>query len=228
MLFRWNDDATWKRFVLLAQEEQLDEIRDALAEYSHFAVYHGCRPDDPSVYYQQGLKLADVDALNRRAEEIFLTSEFPGVTKAELQQAIDQNSRIHDGKLFVVLDDEHFMEFSAHYLIYGSEHLWRLANCLSGRGMVRPDVLKRFGIPTLFEIHVPSHELHEEQLRGLPKCILFACGDRDLDEPPPLSLGLVFQRPLPGSWIKKHIHPEEIMDRTCGFPRIYRYKDDEA
>ena len=226
MLFQWNDDATWKRFVLLAQEGQIDDIRDALAEYSDFVVYHGCRPDDPSVYYQQGLKIADVGTLNRRAAEIFLTPEFPGVTKAKLLQAIDRDSRSSNGKLYVVLDKDEFMEFSPHYLIYGSEYIWRLANQLTGRGMVSPNVLKRFGIPTLFEIHVPAHELPSEQLQELSKYIYSVCNDGDIDERPSLAWGFIFQEPLPGSWIKKHIHPEEIIDRTCGFRSVYRYKDD--
>ena len=228
MLFRWNDDTTWKRFVLLAQERQPNGIRDALDEYTHIAVYHGCRPDDPNTYFQQGLKLADADELNRRAEQFFLTPEFPDVTKAKLQQAMNEEARSDDRKVYVVLDDERFMEFSAHYLIYGSEYLLRLANRLNGRGMVRPDVLKRYGIPTLFEIHVPLHELPPEQLRQLAKNLLLICGDRDVDQRPLLDLGFTFQKPLPGSWIKKHTHPEEIKDRTCGFPSIYRYKDGEA
>lgn len=224
MLFRWNDDATWKRFVSLAREGQLDEIRDVLDEYTHIAVYHGCRPEDPNTYYQQGLKIADPDELNRRAEQIFLTPEFPGVTKAKLQQAISDDSPTSDRKLYVVLDDKLFMESSAHYLIYGSEYLLRLANRLNGRGMVRPDVLKRYGIPTLFEIHVPVQELPQEQWRPFAKNLILICGDRDVDQRPLLNLGFTFQKALPGSWIKKHIHPEEIKDRTCGFPSIYRYK----
>lgn len=225
MLFRWNDDATWKRFVSLAQEGRLDEIRDALDEYTRIAVYHGCRPDDPNTYFQQGLKLSDADELNRRAEQIFLTPEFPGVTKAKLQQAMNEEAQSDDRKLYVVLDEERFMELSAHYLIYGSEYLLRLANRLHGRGMVRPDVLKRYGIPTLFEIHVPVHELPQEQWRQLAKNLLLICGDRDLDQRRPLDFGFTFQNPLPGSWIKKHIHPEEIVDRTSNVRSIYRYKD---
>ena len=226
MLFRWKDDATWKRFIPLANDGNVDAIREALSEFTSFAVYHGCRPGDPMAYYQDGLKIADLESLNQRAEQIFLTEEFPSLTRARLEEAIDQDSKGDDGKLFAVLDGEYLLEFSPGYLIYGSEHLMRLVNRISGRGMPYLDVLKRFGIPTLFEIHIPAHELPQDRFELLASSLFNVCSDRDVDQRPWLNFSFEFQNRLPGDWIKNHINPEELVDRLDGC-RAYRFKEEK-
>ena len=223
-LFRWNDRFTQRQFRRLALDEGLDAIRAALDDTRHVAVYHGCRISSTASYYEHGLRTADAQELNTRAEQIIFSYEFRNVTRSRFNEALErQNGRDH-GSLFVALDSDGFLANAGHYLIYGSEHIQALAN---GCGFPL-DELKRFGIPTLFEIHVPTEEIPECQLTFLAKKLLQTFEEHDIPEPTLYDASLHFSRPFPADWMKRHVHPEAIIDHVNDryFRRPYCYLND--
>jgi hypothetical protein len=223
-LFRWNDRFTQRHFRHLALNEGLDAIRTALDDTRHLAVYHGCRTSSPASYYEQGLRTADAQELTTRAEKIFFSYDFPNVTRSRFTEAMDRQKDRDHGSLFVALDSDGFLATAGHYLIYGSEHIQSLAN---GCGFPL-DELKKFGVPTLFEIHVPTEEIPESQLAFLAKKLLLTFEEHDIPQPTLYDASLHFSRSFPPEWIKRHVHPEAIIDHVniAYFRRPYCYLND--
>jgi hypothetical protein len=223
-LFRWNDRSTQRRFRRLALNDGLEAVRAALDDTDHVAVYHGCRITSTSSYYKHGLWTPNIQELTTRAEKIFLSYDFPNVTRSRFNELTERERDRAQASLYVVLDSDGFIATAGHYLIYGSEHIQALAN---GCGFPL-DELKTFGIPTLFEIHVPTDEIPESQLVFLAKTLLLTFKEHDIPNPTLYDASLQFPQPFPAEWIKRHAHPEAIIDHVNmdHFRRPYCYLTD--
>lgn len=136
--------------------EKINEFRQ---RYSHIRVYHACRPENESSYYEKGIlpsiKVKDVQV--ERFRGIFLNGKFPELTEEMLQQSIKIIGSKED-ELSLHIDDRFILEHSTLYLIYGSEYLSNLVNNLPVKNSKEEyfSVLRRIGKPTFFEINLPT------------------------------------------------------------------------
>ena len=134
--------------------EKINEFR---RRYSHIRGYHACRPIDDQSYYQNGLKPLCKEEQTKHFRNIFLNGDFPEITEEMLQESI-KKVKEKDNDLCLVLDDRDIIEFSGHYLIYGSEYLTNLVTQLPIENSQEKyfPVLRKIGKPTIFKINLPN------------------------------------------------------------------------
>jgi len=89
--------------------ERLNEFR---RRYSHIRVYHACRPDNVSTYYEKGLFLRNKNVQIERFRSIFLSGKFPELTEKMLQQSVKElaSHSDDDGELCLGIDDKWLIE----------------------------------------------------------------------------------------------------------------------
>lgn len=221
--FAWNTPELWKSFKSFRRKPAEDVLFNHVSSYDAFLLYHAARPLDVARYYEVGLEVADAKRMNARAREIFLSAEFPTISSGLLERAISDASTIHDKTLFAVIDER---EVSGHYLIYGSEHICGIAAKLSREaGFDCRQILKNFGIPTLFRVSLPREMIPGRQLRNLSSYLLESVWDRRrLEHSPPLDWSFDLKCSIPSNCIVDHVHPERIPDPLqLNYP--YTYKD---
>lgn len=223
--FAWNSPKWWAWF----SEHRRCPTKKSLTRYinSHVGIvaFHGCRPLDVSVYYSKGLQPSNLDLLNEYARRIFLLSgEFPEITETEFESAVESMTRLDHDKTYVVLDEQELIQSCGHYMIYGSEHICGIAAALSrGRTQDYRQVLKRFGIPTVFRIVIPMCNIQGCDLDELVEEIFENFWDSRTESTPPLlNWTFTLEKPVPARQILDHNHPTEIPDPLLG-RIIYRH-----
>jgi len=202
----------------------MEKISEFRRRYSHIRVYHACRPEDVSIYYEKGIlpsiKVKDVQV--ERFRGIFLNGKFPELTEEILQQSIKIIGSKED-ELSLHIDDRFMLEHSTLYLIYGSEYLSNLVNNLPIKNSKEKycSVLRRIGKPTFFEINLPTTteyskdnnlwELIRDMIMEWTYCLAHS---RALSSPGDNTFEL--SEPLPPEHICSHYHPRKIIDRFMG------------
>lgn len=237
-MFVWRDTATWQPLVSElrgVRQNQRSMLLALRGTYDSVVGFHGGRPLDVGSYYSQGLRIADYEQLTATAKRIFMSPEFPEINEGAFQEAVGILSRgfgheIHNGASFVALDDRRLLDHCGHYLIYGSERICGIAAQL-GRNRIKDyrQVLKRFGIPTIFRISLPLAMIAESDLLELADVVRewvprIRAGRR------PRQIDFTFQlaRDIPAKHILGHEHPTRIRDPLLHMQPIYIYPTSPA
>ena len=209
------------------RERKPAEILTYLRRFKGFIGFHGCRPIDVRPYYAKGIKLADHEELTAIARRIFVSPEFPEIRSEEFDLITSKISGIDHAKTYVVLDEQELIGYCGHYLIYGSEHICGIAASLTRRGgRDYRQVLKRFGIPTVFRLAIPYESIPKLQLEQLADHLSEWCEEFiGWDDPPHFSWSFILDALLPPEFVVAHCHPDIVPDPLLRhFP--YRYRDD--
>lgn len=221
--FVWNSGEWWKWFRSYRRKPAVESIHARLREYDSFVSFHCARPTDVSSFYKSGLRLGDIESLNRHAREILISPEYPWITPERFERATADASGIHDKTLFAVIDER---EISGHYLIYGSEHICGIAASISREvGFDCRDILKYHGTPTVFRMAIPRELIPDSQLHDLAEHVMEMYWDeRKRERPPRVDWSWILKQGIPGRHVLDHVHPEKIPDPTMQYIP-YRYRD---
>lgn len=151
--------------VLKTEECKGQEI--ILSDYTHLRAYHACRPENIQTYIHEGLlpfsrETALDDAIRKlvggRVTATNIRTQFEAIWQ---ESDTSQHSRV-----WLALEKSELLEWSCHYLIYGSELLNALAMNLGCR-----DRLKRIGRPTIVVCDVPIEDISSTWLNGLEEAL---------------------------------------------------------
>jgi hypothetical protein len=214
MLFAGEESAAWLSLVR-PRTLDIDEVRERLfASFEGFRVYHAARPRDVDSYYKEGLKLGSQAAQLEWAAEVFLSGEFPEITREDLKAAGGGLGLNEDGQAFVSLDARGYLSGAGHYLIYGSEHVCGIAASLTRRfGRDYRQVLKRFGTPTIFECRLPFELVSSGDLdQFLEVAVAQEPTSRRKRHLPEVDFTFRLRFPLPPECVLAHKHPSTILD----------------
>jgi hypothetical protein len=181
--------------------------------------YHTTRTADVSTYYKNGFLPTDmvkaVAYFKQLVKEIGFENDY------DLQETIDLFNGHSNRYIYFCLDKEGFLDYSPHYLIYGSE----LILCFAQR--VSPSIkyeLKKIGLPTLFHCDIPLDKFDDDELITLYDRVCSATGSHNEKVSEIFSqYGIIVEGHVPGDCIVHHEHPTETLwDAHSG---VY-YKND--
>jgi hypothetical protein len=206
------DDSDWLRVLEKCLTADIAYHTDKLAEVIEPATlrcYHGCRTDDASIYFREGLRTHDREAMTERIRTIAELHPDLRYFKSRLSENVAKIDNTLDiGRLYVVADDQVLIKHAAHYLIYGSEWISAVL------GFDR-HVLKRTGVPTLLEIDLPLRMAsfatrREFAAKMLREWARFACNEPDWSAP--IDFTFTLGDDIPPEWVVGHSHPGELVD----------------
>lgn len=192
--------------VIEAVERHFDEI----------LVYHACRTNEPSRYYEKGivpLSLIEAQTLFRERFKSY-------VRPADIDTAITSVSTdTIDGVTHAIIDDRCFLESGGgHYLIYGSEYQQALVVCLPGSNEYRRDILKKFGRATIFICRLPFSEIYAlEHFVSRMLADHFYRVAHNIQEVSTFDYTVTLRRKISPSSIVRHYNPTRILDPCKGF-----------
>ena len=137
--------------------------------YDYILTFHASRPISKKDYLDKGIQIVPPKILNEKFIELFFNDRFPEITEENIKNAIIGASEYHfSNGLYVTLDDREFINFSGHYLIYGSEYLTSLAVHLNtNKNYDYRQYLRTIGKPTIFIIKLPIEMVDDDDLRCL-------------------------------------------------------------
>ncbi len=201
------------------------KINEFRQRYSHIRFYHACRPtaEDIQSYYEKGvlpsIELKDVQV--DRFRSIFLNGDFPELTEEMLQQSIEKVGP-KDKELSLEMDDRFVIEYSGHYLIYGSEYLGNLVHNLPIENIDKyKSVLREIGRPTFIEINLPNttEYVYDDHIAFVINRMITewtSCLAYSTTEPSTFELVVELSKPLPPEHIYSHSYPTKITDIPMG------------
>ncbi len=206
-------------------KQETPGLRELVKKFKHIypliRMFHACKPENVGDYFSDGFKTLDVNANDKKARELFLSSRFHGITSEDFNVAVKELQRQQrQNKLYFCLDDENLIAFAAHYLIYGSEYLTGIASVLSRKtGTDTLAVLRDIGIPTVFICDIPYALIPKPRFTSLViETIIRSLNDSYMsgNKKPSIDFTFEFNRLIPNSVIVSHYHPSRINDRLAG------------
>jgi hypothetical protein len=207
----WSDNMSW-----LPDPGIVDLVESRFrSHYSHVKGFHGCRPSSVRNYYEKGLVGQNKLSIENQFNEV-----FKGVSSDLLEQAISQHNErggSEKGKIYFVCSDTALIESCGHYLIQGSEYMMAMAASLCRLDNRVRDYrlrLRKFGIPTIFEVNIPLNIVPDIQIRDLVRTIVASWGDINLfpDDAYNHEVSFVLHVDVDPEHIVRHTHPEKIHD----------------
>lgn len=210
----WSDDFNW----LINPDISHDFTELFKDYYTHLRCYHGGRPVDVGSYLKKGILGQEANAIERYFLKIF--SDAPKEALEETLKEFEARKEQERGKLWVVLEASELVQDCGHYLIQGSEYMMALAATLSG---IYPKEdyrlrLRKIGIPTIFETHIPVSYFTSYETDGLAHIVLSEWGQKASGND--LGMGhspcLVLHRDIEPDLIINHKHPIRINDPHFG------------
>jgi len=216
IFFCWADTESWKPLSRSFSARKLSRKRvreTLLAKYEGIEVFHACRPDNLSVYYERGLMLSSSSCIDNIALTLFF-GEDPSALEIQLMNsAISQIGARDQGKLYVSVDQRSLVNRCGHYLIYGSERLLCLAAALGGNAGLYRDKLKRVGVPTIFRALLRWDLLDDSDIDSLARHVVaeLIVMKKRVD-PGVLMCSFSLNRAVPPINLNGHLHPIEIPD----------------
>jgi len=172
-----------------------------LENYSHIRAYHACRPLDVGRYYAEGIKPFNKKEMRQAASAIFgIPIETVMNNEPELQSSLSNN-------VYFELFKRELLNYSGHYLCWGSEYLAAIATQLdrSEYGEYH-DILSNTGIPTIFTCDIPINLLPQWQIESLSKYF----------DPYNSNLACWISEILHPEFIVAHEHPSTIYNPVQG------------
>jgi hypothetical protein len=189
--------------------------------YTHFRLFHGCRPIDVLSYYVKGILVMPLDELAREFRQI-----FADYGSEALGQAISKITRCDDEwRVDTALDLRFLIKHASHYILQGSETLKAFAaNLPWTEGKDPRERLKNVGIPTALVIEAPLSAIDDQTLQEMDDTLDLlvtggtheACDDGDL-----IDFTVSFSKGIPREWIVGH---EIITEATALADRGRQYR----
>lgn len=149
--------------TIFLYREHLKEKDIDLSRYRFVRAYHACRPDDLDSYLSDGLRpYSKEQAWNEVCKKLsrFFSEEkiLPVFEKKWAEHCKDgYDAFIHLSLEKKPLYDSIHPEMQ-HYLIYGSEFVYSVANILMGSNWALRDILQS-GTPTIITCNVPIERI---------------------------------------------------------------------
>ncbi|PCJ17946.1 MAG: hypothetical protein COA96_17375 [SAR86 cluster bacterium] len=222
-VFSWKDKDSWPNFLgnNLIENADIDEnlVSIFYEVYTHIKAYHASRPLEPNHLLEAGIQTANYDEL---IQQYRLNMEkFCGIklSDEQIKYAQQEIGDFHNGSLFVVVDDDELLQHAGHYAIYGSEYLLGITNRISHKyEIVGAENLRKFGVPTIFEIELPIEKFTDFDVSCLVREINNYIYSDEIEE----SIDFTFElcQPIQGSYIVNYYHPNNIADPTNQF-KVY-------
>ncbi|GAB2894828.1 hypothetical protein GCM10027046_25010 [Uliginosibacterium flavum] len=212
----WSDNFDWLEQEHKCAEAEFSDLFSGY--YTHVRCFHGGRPIDIGSYIRSGI----LGQVSNVIEDLFLQI-FSDIPKSSLEQALSEFAtrkvREH-GKIWVVLELDELIQHCGHYLIQGSEYIMALAASLS---RIHPGEdyrlrLRTVGIPTIFEVHVPTSYFSQNEIDALARLVLSEWGQKISGNHLGMSCSpcLVLHRSIEPEFIAGHTHPSRICDPHFG------------
>ncbi len=127
-------------------------------------LYHATATDDIESYLKNGLYVLKSEEKNKYARQLFNQEAFPALTDEKFNIAINEHlnylgMNLRENRISFMTHKEHLLKNETHYLIYGSEYIFILAQRLGYRyeSFLR-DKLK----PTLLTCKIPFDLLNDD------------------------------------------------------------------
>lgn len=226
-LFDWKNENTWPSYlgrVDLTDQSPPDDMVDRFTEdYSHVKVYHACRPFAVDSYYSVGILPLRYSQLISALRKVAREQLGLSITTPEIRSAVEAFGAFHDGRVFVVLDDEDLLWYAGHYAIYGSEYVQSVVNHIREHGGdISREHLKMLGQPTVFIVHLPICQASP----GDVAAVVGEVNNALYRKQPSCSIDFTFElseRISPDNLVG-HYHPRVIRDPIDQFRR-YVYKE---
>ena len=217
-----SDDLSWlDSLVLKVHGHEIDSkhvLSDRLLQhYGAIRACHGTSTRSLDAFYEQGLRPLNIEEVHEMARRIFLNDQFPELSEANLQKAIEAvGPETREGHIYFEANEWFLKEMCGHYMLYGSEYLVALAAHL-GRNRNYRRALKGRYPPTLLICDVPLKHLRPETVAEFAGMALQSVFQELLDGPtyePSKWRGAAFsiQVPLDPSSIVGHCHPTITRD----------------
>lgn len=217
------DSLAWLDDIILSECDIEVDSKTLLADrlikrFKAFRAAHGARPEDVASYYRDGFVPLSPTSFHDRARDIFLSGEFPELSEQHLQRAIKEvGTDQREGCVWFAGNEKMLVEECGHYMLYGSEYLTGLAAWL---GTKQPDyrqVLKRFGVPTVFVCDVPLSYISPSVInsisgKALEMVFLELQGSDEFEEIPHFEASFCLRQGLPPEHIVGHYHPTGVRD----------------
>jgi hypothetical protein len=166
----WSDDMSW----LPDNRWLVGEFCGRMTEYyTHFRAFHGCRPVRTAAYYEHGLLGQSKGQIHATFRELFGDHYAADALDCAIEQ-FEQRGLRESGKIWFLACDEELVQRCGHYLIQGSEYLMALAGTLGGTFAQRR--LRGLGVPTVFEVDIPTSFLSGAQQQEVARSILSEWG----------------------------------------------------
>lgn len=184
-----------------------ESILDLERKYTHIRAYHGCSTNNVESYYKHGILPIDKDIAMKQALDLLVGDRTSNEVVAKVfnehwKEFKDQ----HRSVWFSVLRKE-LVEFSGHYLIYGSEFISGIAAQLN-----RLDKLMEKGQPTIFHCDVPIQQVPSYFFNSIKDNL--EIGDLE-------NCGFKIEDKLLPEEIVKHDHPKLVNDPLNGLCPCY-------
>ncbi len=128
----------------------------------YIILYHGTATNSIKSYLDKGLYILNSDEKNKYARELFNQQEFPELTDDKFNTAIKEHlnylgMEYREKRISFMTHKQHLLENETHYLVYGSEYIFILAQRLGYQS-----ILKQKLKPTLLTCKVPLKLLNNE------------------------------------------------------------------
>jgi hypothetical protein len=229
--FAWRNQEWWDWFCGHRRRPTVNALVRYLHRFRGFVVFHGCRPTEIELYHGNGLRPSDLQQLNEVARRLFLKGQFPEIDETGFEWAVELASKSassanDEGKIFLAIDDENLIQHCGHYLIYGSEYICGIAAklCRKYGGDYR-QILKRFGIPTVFGVSLPIDDVGDQGVQSLARHLSRIIWEsRAQPTPPMFDWTFTIKRALHPDEMLGHYHPVQIPDPLLGYTP-YRYSE---
>jgi hypothetical protein len=220
------DDLTWLDDIVKCMTGDVivtgDVFANRLSQHYHaLRAYHGTRLLDKDSFYKNGIYPLQPEEFEKKAFKLFSEASFPELTVDAVQVAIEKVGRQYrEGRVYFEANEEHLVEFCAHYMLYGSEYLCAIAANIPGQRDYRQE-LKKFGTPTIFECDIPlaiiDRDLLKEFAGGALAVMFSTMIDPSFNHSEKWDgAGLYISQPLLPEYIVGHRTPAVLKDPLLG------------
>lgn len=127
-------------------------------------LYHATATDNIESYLKNGLCVLKSEEKNKYARQLFNQEAFPALTDEKFNIAINEHlnylgMNLRENRISFMTHKEHLLKNETHYLIYGSEYIFILAQRL---GYPYESFLRDKLKPTLLTCKIPFDLLNDD------------------------------------------------------------------
>ncbi len=187
-------------------------------KFSGVQCYHCCRPADVSSYLENGIMPLRIQSAIEFARRVFISESPEPVTEEVFNIAVNEvKIDTREGISYFGIDDRTLIRDCGHYLLYGSEYVCGIAARLTRFQFGAYDyrqLLKNYGIPTVFTCNIPFSLIPEETILELSRKIVCHLFGPESEEPfiREIDFSIWISCPLPPEYIIGYYRPTKIRD----------------
>lgn len=130
-----------------------------LSQYTHIRAFHACRTSNIKSYMEEGIHKFNRPQAYKIVHDILIQCDIKEEVILNCFEEHFNNKIHHFNKICVNISKKELLNFSGHYLIYGSEFI-----CGIAAELVCQHKLKKIGIPTLIECYIDKRKFSDEVL----------------------------------------------------------------